>query len=383
MPALPLKGVRVLDLSRHLPGPYVTAALADLGATVVKIEEKDFGDPTRAMAPPVKDGTDSALHAWLNRGKKSVALDLKSKEGLAIVKSMAEGSDVLVESFRPGVMKRLGLDYGHLKRTAPKLLYVSLSGYGATGPRSRRATHDLNVAGEVGLLSGGASISPGLAADTAAGLLTLVAILAKLKNLGRKGFKGGLIDLSILDGALALMSAPLVRSLAAPDREPDELWGTHACYRTYECADGRRLALGALEPQFWQAVCEGLGFPQHVRGQWSRRLQPGISADFERTFRARPLADWLQRLGPLDACVTPVQTLSEVMADPQVLAREGFLPQKTARGTFLSPTFLPQITRRSHRRRAPRHGEHTRGVLLSLGLSKARIDELRDTGVIQ
>lgn len=383
MPALPLSGVRVLDLSRHLPGPYVTAALADLGATVVKIEEKDFGDPTRGMAPAVADGTDSALHAWLNRGKQSVALDLKSKDGLAIVKSMARRSDVLVETFRPGVMQRLGLDYPRLKRIAPKLLFVSLSGYGANGPRSRRATHDLNVAGEVGLLTGGASISPGLVADTAAGLLTLVAILAKLKDLGRKHFRGGRIDLSILDGALALISAPLVRSLSAPDREPDELWGTHACYRTYECADGRRLAMGALEPQFWQALCEGLGFPDHARSQWSRKKQPAISADFENLFRTKPLGDWMQILGPLDACVTPVQTLAEAIADPQVRAREGFLPQKTARGTFLSPTFLPQITRRSHRRRAPRHGEHTRDVLLSLGLSKARIDELRDTGVIQ
>lgn len=383
MPALPLSGVRVLDLSRHLPGPYVTAALADLGATVVKIEDRDFGDPTRGMAPAVQDGTDSALHAWLNRGKKSVALDLKSREGLDIVKSMAGRSDVLVESFRPGVMKRLGLDYPRVKRIAPKLLYVSLSGYGATGPRSRRATHDLNVAGEVGLLTGGASISPGLVTDTAAGLLTLVAILAKLKDLGRPRFRGGLIDLSILDGALALISAPLVRALSAPDREPDELWGTHACYRVYECADGRRIAMGALEPQFWGALCEELGFPDHARTQWSRKKQPQMVADLERTFRTKPRAEWMKILGPLDACVTPVQTLAEVMTDPQVRAREAFLPQRTAHGTFLSPTFLPQITRRSHRRRAPRHGEHTHGVLLSLGLSRARIKELRDTGVIQ
>ena len=383
MSALPLSGVRVLDLSRHLPGPYVTAALADLGASVVKIEELEVGDPTRGMAPAVADGTDSALHAWLNRGKKSVALDLKSKDGLAIVKSMAAKSDVLVESFRPGVMKRLGLDPPRLKRLAPKLLYVSLSGYGLNGPRSRRATHDLNVAGEAGLLSGGTSISPGLVADTAAGLLTLVAILARLKDLGRPAHRGGLIDLSILDGALALNSASMVRALAAPDREPDELWGTHACYRVYECADGRRIAIGALEPQFWQAVCESIGFKEHGRAQWSRKKQPEMIADFERTFRTKTLAEWMSILGPLDACVTPVQTLAEVMADPQTRAREAFLPQKTARGTFLSPTFLPQITRRSHRRRAPRHGEHTRGVLLSLGYSKARIGKLRDTGVIQ
>ena len=383
MSALPLSGVRVLDLSRHLPGPYVTAALADLGASVVKIEALEVGDPTRGMAPAVADGTDSALHAWLNRGKKSVALDLKSKDGLAIVKSMAAKSDVLVESFRPGVMKRLGLDPPRLKRLAPKLLDVSLSGYGQNGPRSRRATHDLNVAGEAGLLSGGASISPGLVADTAAGLLTLVAILARLKDLGRPAHRGGLIDLSILDGALALNSASMVRALAAPDREPDDLWGTHACYRVYECADGRRIAIGALEPQFWQAVCESIGFKEHGRAQWSRKKQPEMIADFERTFRTKTLAEWMSILGPLDACVTPVQTLAEVMADPQTRAREAFLPQKTARGTFLSPTFLPQITRRSHRRRAPRHGEHTRGVLLSLGYSKARIGKLRDTGVIQ
>lgn len=379
---LPLKGVRVLDLSRHLPGPYVTAALADLGATVIKIEERELGDPTRVMAPVVGDGSDSALHAWLNRGKKSVALDLKSKDGAAIVKSMAASSDVLVESFRSGVMRRLGLDYPRLRRVAPKLVYVSLSGYGATGPRARRATHDLNIAGEAGLLSGGASVSPGLIADTAAGLLTLVAILAKLKDHGKKSFKGGVIDLSILDGALALISAPLVRTLSAPDREHDELWGTHACYRIYECADGRSLTVGALEPQFWQAVCEGVGLQDHARSQWSRRKQPEISADFERVFKTKSRAEWLDILGPLDACVTPVQTMTEVLADPQIRARKAFAPQKTARGTFLSPTFLPQLTSRS-RRRAPRHGEHTRDVLLSLGFSKARISQLRDTGVIQ
>jgi crotonobetainyl-CoA:carnitine CoA-transferase CaiB-like acyl-CoA transferase len=331
----------------------------------------------------VKDGTDSALHAWLNRGKKSVALDLKSPEGVAIVKSMAMKSDVLVESFRPGVMKRLGLDYPRMRRLAPKLLYVSLSGYGAFGPRSRRATHDLNVAAEAGLLGRGSSPSPGLVADTAAALLTLVAILAKLKDLGRPRFKGGLVDLSILDGALTLMSAPLARALSLPDQEHDELWGTHACYRAYECADGRRIAIGALEPRFWQSVCEGLGFPGHVRGQWSREKQPSIMADLERRFRAKPLGEWMKLLGPRDACVTPVNTLAEVMVDPQVLAREAFLPQKSGHGTFLSPTFLPQITRRSHRRRAPRLGEHTRDVLRSLGMSKARIDGLRDTGVIR
>lgn len=382
-PALPLSGLRVLDLSRHLPGPYVTAALADLGATVTKIEDLGVGDPTRVMAPPVPDGTDGALHAWLNRGKKSVSLDLKTKDGVAIVRSLAAASDVLIESFRPGVMHRLGLDAARLRRVAPKLLYVSLSGHGGNGPRSRRATHDLNIAGEVGLLAGGASVSPGLVTDTAAGLLTLVAILAKLKDHGRPRYRGGVIDLSILDGGLTLVGASLVRALNAPDRVPDELWGTHACYRTYECEDGLRVVVGALEPQFFEAVCKGLGLPGHAKSQWSRKKQPEMMADFEHAFRSRSRAAWLTELGPLDACVTPVHEMADVIADPQVRAREAWAPQGTARGTFLSPTFLPAMTRRKSRPRAPRHGEHTRATLISLGYSKARIDELRASGVIQ
>jgi len=380
---LPLTGLRVLDLSRHLPGPYVTAALADLGASVVKIEDRGLGDPTRMVPPAVPDGTESALHAWLNRGKQSVAVDLKSAEGVRIVKAMASKSDILLESFRPGVMRRLGLDYPRFRRTAPKLLFVSLSGNGAGGPRALSPTHDLNAAGEAGLLSGGASLSAGLVADTAAGLLCLVAILARLKNHGGAGYRGGFIDLSILDGALALASTPLARSLAAPDREPDELWGTHACYRAYDCADGRRLAVGALEPRFWKTICEAIGLKDHVNSQWSRRKQATVSADFERVFRTRTRRDWLRRLGPLQACVTPVQSLEEAKADPQIQARAAFLPQRTAHGTFLSPAFLPQITGRGVRPRAPRHGEHTGDVLAALGYSKARIHRLRGLGVIQ
>ena len=384
MPALPLSGVRVLDLSRHLPGPFVTAALSDLGARVTKIEERTFGDPTRVMGPMVPDGSDGALHAWLNRGKRSVALDLKSEDGVAIVKALAAKSDVVIESFRPGVMRRLGLDYPRLRRVAPRLLFVSLSGYGALGPKSRTATHDLNAVGEAGLLSGaGAAVPPGLPADTASSLLTLVAILAKLKDHGKARYRGGRIDLSILDGALSLISAPLVRTLVEPGRQHDELWGTHACYRTYECSDGERISVGALEPQFWKAICDRLGFPQHASGQWSRRKQAAIAADLEAALKKETRDHWMEILGPLNACVSPVLSLKEVIADPQTRVRRAFLPQKTARGTFLSPTFLPQITARAIRRRAPRHGEHTGDVLASLGYSKVRIRKLRETGVIQ
>ena len=383
MAKLPLTGLRVLDLSRHFPGPYVTGALADFGASVVKIEDVELGDPTRMVAPPVPDGEDAALHAWLNRGKQSIALNLKTKDAVAIVKALAAKCDVLIESFRPGVMERLGLDQRRLRRVAPRVLYVSLSGYGADGPRAGHATHDLNVVGETGLMDGRASVGPGLIADTAAGLLALVAILARLQGRGRRDYKGGTLDLSILDGGLALTAPSLVRVLASPGQNHDELWGGHACYRTYECADGRFMTVASLEPRFWKTVCDTLGFPDHAKAQWSRRAQPQACADFEGAFRTKTQSDWVAVFEPLNVCVTPVQTLSEVLVDPQVRARSAFAKLGTPNGEFMAPSFLPQISGTKKRKRAPRHGEHTGVVLSGLGYSKARVQELRATGVIQ
>jgi alpha-methylacyl-CoA racemase len=381
--ALPLAGVRVLDLSRHLPGPYVTGALSDLGASVIKVEDTGLGDPTRMVMPATPDGRDGALHAWLNRGKRGIAVDLKSDEGVAIVRALAAKSDVLVESFRPGVMKRLGLDHSRLRRVAPKLVFVSLSGYGAHGPRARRATHDLNVMGETGLVAADGSVPPGLFADTAAGLLAIVAILARLQDRRRKDFKGGSLDLSILDGGLALQASSLIRFLAAPQEEPDDLWGTHACYRTYECADGRWMAVASLEPRFWKEVCETLGLARHVKAQWSKRRQPGVCADFEAVFRTKAQKQWIEVFDPLDVCVTPVRTLGEAAEDPQVKSRAPFVPLGAGKPAFPSPAFLPQLCGTRPRKRAPRHGEHTSPVLRSLGYSKTRLRALRDTGVIQ
>jgi len=383
VPKLPLTGLRVLDLSRHFPGPYVTSALSDFGAAVIKIEDVELGDPTRMVAPAVPDGEDAALHAWLNRGKRSIALNLKTTDGVAIAKALAAKCDVLIESFRPGVMERLGLDFRRLRRVAPRALYVSLSGYGAAGPRAGHATHDLNIVGETGLMDMRASIGPGLIADTAAGLLALVAILARLQARGRRDYKGGTLDLSILDGGLALTAPSLVRLLAAPGTVHDELWGGHACYRTYECADGRFMTVASLEPRFWKIVCETLGFPQHAKIQWSRRAQPAASADFEGAFRSKTQAEWIEVFSPLNVCVTPVQSLSEVLEDPQIRKRGALAPLGTPNGEFTAPAFLPQISGLKKRKRAPRHGEHTGDVLRGLGYSKARVHELRATGVIQ
>ena len=382
MAALPLAGLRVLDFSRHFPGPYLTSALSDLGATVLKLEDPAFGDPTRIVTPLVPDGTEGALHAWLNRGKKSLAVDLKLDAGALIARTLAKKSDVVVESFRPGVMARLGLDARRLLRDNPRLLCVSLSGYGASGPGASRPTHDLNVVGETALIGPGAQAGNALAADTVSGLLALVAILARLQGRHRRDFKGGVIDLSILDGGLALAAPALVRHFADPSREHDELLGGFACYRTYLCADGRSMAVGALEPRFFETACETLGFPGHAKLQWSKRAQPAICADFEKVFGSRTQADWVAIFGTLDACVTPVQSIAEAAVDPQIAARKAFLPLETQKGAFTAPAFLPQVTGTGRRRRAPRHGEHTEKVLRSLGYSKTNLRELRATGVI-
>lgn len=379
----PLSGLRVLDLSRYLPGPFVSAVLADLGATVTKIEDAETGDLLRVMPPALKDGSDSALHAWLNRGKKSLSLNLKTNEGRTVVRDLARRSDVLIESFRPGVMRRMGLDAPRLRKIAPRLLYVSLSGCGAAGPRAGRALHDINAAGLAGLLSPDAVAPAGLAVDTSLALLALVAILAKLPNAGRRTDRGGAIDLSLLDGALTLMSLPLARALNAREADQGELTGGFACYRAYECADGLRLAVGALEPHFYESVCEAVGLSAHARHQWKRSKQPDIIADFERAFRSRSRAEWLSILEPKDACVTPVHSVAEAMQEGQALARHSFAPHRARLGTFKAPAFAPSLTGRSARPRAPRQGQHSREILLGLGYSKARIADLRASGVIR
>jgi alpha-methylacyl-CoA racemase len=355
---LPLDGLKVLDLSRLLPGPYATLVLADLGASVDKLEDPAGGDYLRQL-PPMK-GDDSALFLALNRNKRSVTLDLKAPEGVATFKLLVKQYDVLVESFRPGVMDKLGVGWEALRLENPRLIYCAISGYGQTGPDRLRAGHDLNYVARAGLLGAtGAPAMPSVqSADIGGGsLFALVGILAALHERARTG-AGRWVDVSMTDGALAFahLQHSAARMLGAPlPRGIESLNGELPGYRLYRCADGRFLSVGSLEPKFFQGVCEALGRPDlfdgaYELGEGSRK----VSAQLEAIFAGKPRDEWVELFRTRDLCVEPVWEGDEVFSDPQLKARGMFLEDGVRTPLQLGP--LPT-------RPAPRLGEHTDEVL--------------------
>ncbi|MGH9660564.1 MAG: CaiB/BaiF CoA transferase family protein, partial [Bryobacteraceae bacterium] len=262
----PLDGLLVLDLTRLLPGGAATLWLADFGAEVIKIEEPETGDYGRRM-PPLVDGEGAVFQA-VNRGKKSIALDLKSDGGRAALLALARRADVLVEGFRPGVMRRLGLDYETLRAQNERLIYASLTGYGQWGPYAQMAGHDVNYIALGGLLELTGAIPGAQIADLAGGAMqTVIGVLLALEARHRTG-RGQHVDVSMLDGVLALLALPLAHWNATGE-SPAALSGHYGCYRAYECGDGRRIAVGALEPKFWSALCRRLDRADLESGQFA------------------------------------------------------------------------------------------------------------------
>jgi crotonobetainyl-CoA:carnitine CoA-transferase CaiB-like acyl-CoA transferase len=375
-----LRGLRVLDLTRYIPGPYATMLLADLGADVVKIEEPPFGDATRAVPPPVPQGGDTAVHAALNRGKRSVQLDLRQPEGVDAVKRLAAGADVFVEAFRPGALERRGLGAVALRAANPRLVYCSVSGYGQGGPLAAAAGHDVNYLARSGFLgtnldAEGAPVLPTTqVADMAGGLLAALAILAALQARERTG-QGQVVDVSMFDAALALMSVPAARVLAGA-AATSELSGTHACYGTYRCRDGRHLAVGALEPKFWEGLCAALELPQMRGRQWDQGARrEEVKAAFAAAFAGRDRDEWVAALRERDVCVEPVLDLPEALAQPQAAERGAVVAGALAAPLRLgsTPVAVP--------RRAPALGEHTDAVLAEAGFAPAEIAALRERGI--
>jgi alpha-methylacyl-CoA racemase len=348
-PGKPLAGIRVLDLTRLLPGAFCTQLLSGLGADVVKVEEPGTGDYMR-WTPPLSDGQ-SALFDALNRGKRSVALDLKSEQGRDALLRLVERADVLVEGNRPGVMARLGLGWDVIHARNPRLVMCSITGYGQDGPFASRAGHDLNymaIAGALGLNGqrGGPPVplSVQVADVGGGGLQPAVAILGALVGVQRGG-EGRWIDVSMTDGAVSWMALVFAAHAAGERvvRGDQRLAGRYACYRVYECADGRHYSVGALEPKFWQALCEAIGRVDLVDQQYSEDL--ATQSAVEKIFRSRTRDEWEKVLSRLDACCEPVLDLDEVASHPQVVARNLL----TAGG------------------RGPRLGEHTEEILRELG----------------
>ena len=319
----PLDGITVLDLSRLLPGGAATLLLANFGAEVIKIEEPGAGDYGRSM-PPFLDGEGAVFHL-VNRGKKSVVLDLKNPREKEAFLRLVPRADVLVESFRPGVMARLGLDYETLRRLNERLIYVAITGYGQDGADSAIAGHDINYLAQGGVLDitgaeGGPPVIPGVQiADLAGGAMqAVIGVLLALTARARTG-QGQRVDCSMLAGAAWLLPVPLAfyqATGALPERGTGVLTGRYACYHLYRCADGRWISVGALEPKFWAALCRGLGCEQFVADQFAegdRRMD--IIATLTRIFETRAAGEWVERLRPYDACVAPVKNVGEIMRD--------------------------------------------------------------------
>ena len=381
-----LGGLRVLDLTRYIPGPYCTMLLGDLGADVVKVEEPPVGDPTRVVPPAA--GEDSALHAALNRNKRSLVVDLRQAPGVEVVKRLAEQADVFVEGFRPGVLAKRGLGAEALLEGNPRLVYCSVTGYGQQGPLAERAGHDINYLARAGFLGSnldgdGRPVLPlAQVADMAGGLAGVMGILAALLARERTG-RGQVVDASMFDATLALMTVPLTR-LAAGMQDAGELNGSQACYHVYRCRDGLPLAVGALEPKFWEGLCRALGLPDRAKRQWegSPSGRRDAVAALGQAFAARDRDHWVRELAEHDVCVEPVLDAAEAMAQPQADRVRLDQPHGAACLRTVAPPLRLSDTPVSVRRPAPVLGEHTDEVLSQAGYPSREIEALRGAGVV-
>ena len=374
---LPLAGLRVLDLTRHLPGPYATLLLADLGAQVDKLEEP-AGDPTRALPFGAEEG--GSYFSGLNRGKRSLVLDLKAQGGPAALLRLAGHYDILVEGFRPGVLERLGLGHEVLRAAHPALVVCALSGFGQTGPDRLRAGHDLGYqarAGVVGYAGGpdGPGMPGGQLADVGGALFAVVGILAALHARTRTK-QGTVVDVALADSATAFLHLQLAAHLAGglPLRPgKDLLNGGLPCYRLYRTADGRQLAVAALEPRFFTALCERLGRPELVAPCYAGgEAADGVHRALEALFASAPLASWETKLAGLDACVEPVRAPEDVPKDAQFCARGLFVQGPTQVRRMATPLRFGPLPDGA----APALGADSREVLAEAGFTPAEMDAL-------
>lgn len=376
--------MRVLDLSRLLPGPYCSRILADFGFEVIRVEPPGGSDWAR-YAPPLSQETGQGLlFEHLNHGKKSVTLNLKTDEGRTILLRLVEGADVLLESFRPGVMERLDLGYEALVQVNPRIVYCSLSGYGPAGPYRKRAGHDLNYQGLAGVLDltgprGGPPSMPGVPlADLSGALWAATGILAALLEREHSG-KGQRVDSSLLGGALSFLPLAIAQWKGGQllPRGAGELSGGAVCYNIYETRDGGYMTLSALEPSFWAAFCQAVGRDDLIAKQYAPALA-GESAydDICAIFLTRTREEWLEMLASVDACCEPVYSVGEAMNSAAVQA----LHMLTQDGLRPAVQFSGQ--QRPAPTAAPLLGEHTALILADLGYSNAALEELQGRGIV-
>jgi len=392
----PLEGIKILDLTRLLPGPYGTMLLADLGAEVVKVEEPEQGDYARWYSPQI-NGV-GARHLLLNRNKQSITLNLKKPEGKEIFLNLVrEGADVVIEQFRPGVMDRLGLGYKELEKVNPRLIYCSLTGYGQDGPYRDWAGHDINYIGLGGILGltgtpGGAPAIPGMQIGdiVGGGLYAVVGILTALVARQKTG-RGQYIDVSMMDGVVSLLpdgAAIFFAEGKSPGPGERRLTGGLPQYQVYQTRDGRYLAVGALEEKFWGNLCRLVG-----KAEWADQMPndqdprcEGMKRELARIFRTKTQKEWLDLLMEKDACVTPVKTLQETFDDPHVRHRRMVTEIDHPLAGRIRQIGIPlkfSHTPGEIRTPPPEMGEHTEEILKAHGYGKEQIEDLRKKGVIR
>ena len=389
---MPLEGMRVLDLTRLLPGPFSTLLLADMGADVIKVEDTDAGDYLRFTPPLSSSGMSIHFHT-LNRNKRSIAIDLKRREGRELLLELATWADVLIEQFRPGVMERLDLGYETIKEVNPSIIYCSLTGYGQDGPYRDVAGHDINYLGYAGVLdSTGAAEGPPVICGVqiadlgAGGMFSALSILTAYIYMMKTG-EGQHLDVSMMDGSISWLTVntgELFMTGKGPERGTQVLQGAFPCYNVYEAGDGY-MAVGALENKFWQRLCEILGRPEYGPEQFNTEKTGEMFAWLKGKFKEKTRAEWMEVFAGEDACVSPVLSVTEMASDPQVLHRKMVVEvedEKIGRTKTLGIPVKFGATPGEMRRPAPGLGEHATEVLEMLGCSAEDIERLRADGVI-
>ena len=396
---LPLEGVRVLDLTRLIPGAFCTATLGDAGAEIVKVEDVKTGDYEREIRPFI--GSMASRFLILNRNKKSMALNLKGGEGQEIFLKMVSKADVLVEGFRPGAMKKLGLDYESLREINQRLVYCSISSFGQEGPFRDVVAHDINILGLAGFfhvtgVEGGAPVIPGLQiADSVAGMNAALAILFALMNREKTG-KGQLLDISMFDGVVSWMFDAVRYAFAGesvPGKGKGRLYGGLPNYNFYETKDGKYVTVGSLETKFKNALLKKLGRDDLIEAGEGittsdiKESERELHAFLRRAFLTKTRNEWMEELGELNICVSPVNTVEEAIAHPQAAYRGMVIdadhPSAGRIKQTGSPLKMSNISFDATRLPAPRLGEHTREILGSLGYDRGKIDELIKENIVR
>jgi crotonobetainyl-CoA:carnitine CoA-transferase CaiB-like acyl-CoA transferase len=394
---LPLEGIRVLDLTRLIPGAVCTSILADAGAEVVKVEEPEIGDYARQIHPFIKGISSRFL--ILNRNKKSMALNLKSESGREVFFRLVGSADVLVEGFRPGTMSKLGIGYESLKKLNRKIIYCSVSSFGQEGPYRDVVAHDINILGMAGVLSitgakGGFPAIPGVQiADSVAGMNGAIAILLSLfrRNITRGGTQ---IDISMYDSMISWMfdaAGYVFAGAEVPERGDGRLWGGFPNYNIYETKDGKFISVGALEAKFKRSLLERLGwdkFEEDVGTTISQKTSydEDLQKFLNQVFLSRTRDEWVEELKELNACIGPVNSVEEALTHPATKFRrmvseieDPMIGKYRQLGSALKSSV--ELTN-PNRLLAPMHGQHTRELLTELGYSEEEVNELKKSQII-